>query len=232
MNVQLKEWLDAEMKEFSGILADFKKKQKSKAPLWMAACIAGMVALGVLAGYDWAYILRVHFLIGCVLALMAGLCFWLPSKISSIGKVRKIYEKAMTKFFKTQEDQELFIRQMSSGNYGKVNFYNVNTESYPSRFIAGPAYWMFFSGRFCKFIRAADVERVEGREETTRVSYHAGSRNVHQRMSVGVSMVITYKENSPSAREINSREDTLFFQNGEQYRAALELVKNQRTDIK
>ena len=76
-------WLEEEMKEFSGILQTFKKKQKNKAPLWMAVCLIGMVALGFAVGYDIAYIMRVHFPIGCGIALLAGLCFWLPSKISN-----------------------------------------------------------------------------------------------------------------------------------------------------
>lgn len=221
MNAGLETWLDEEMKEFSGVLQTFKKKQKSKAPLWMAGCLIGMVALGFVAGYDLAYVMRVHFPIGCVIALLAGLCFWLPAKISNVKAVRKGYEKAMEDFFQSQEDQDLFVRQMESGNYDKVNFNNIS-ETYPSRFIAGPDYWMYFNGRFCSFVRTEDILSIRRQDETTRVNT-GGSYN--KRITVGVSLVITYKQNSVCANKNRDTEESLFFQNGEQYQQALELIK-------
>lgn len=215
-------WLEEEMKEFSGILQTFKKKQKNKAPLWMAVCLIGMVALGFAVGYDIAYIMRVHFPIGCGIALLAGLCFWLPSKISNIKGVRKAYEKAMEDFFQSQEEQDLFVRQMESGNYDKVHFYNVNTETYPARFIAGPDYWMYFNG-VCRFVRTEDIQSIHIKNETTGVNV-GGSR---KRITVGVSLVITYKQNSVSANKNRDTDESLFFQKGEQCQEALELIKRQ-----
>lgn len=174
MNAKLAAWLEEEMKEFSGILQTFKKKQKNKAPLWMAACLIGMVAIGFVAGYDIAYIMRVHFPIGCGLALFAGLCFWLPSRVSNIKAVRKGYEKAMENFFQSQEEQDLFVRQMESGSYDKVNFFNVNVETYPARFIAGPDFWMYFNGN-CRFVRTEDIQSIRKEIEKTRVNT-GGSR--------------------------------------------------------
>ncbi len=225
MNAKLGAWLEEEMKEFSDVLQTFKKKQKNKAPIWMAGCLIGMVALGFVAGYEPAYIMRVHFPIGCGIALLAGLCFWLPAKISNIKAVRKAYEKAIQSFFQTQEEQELFVRQMESGNYGKVNFYNVS-ETYPSRFIAGPEYWMYFNG-VCSFVRTADILSIRRQNETTRVSYNAGGGRRGKNVAIGVSLVITYKENSDSAKRNKNTEESLFFQKGEQFQEALELIKRQ-----
>ncbi|MFG6358040.1 MAG: hypothetical protein K1W26_14660 [Acetatifactor sp.] len=221
MNSKLETWLDEEMKEFSGVLQSFKKKQKSKAPLWMAACLIGMVALGFVAGYDLPYVMRVHFPIGCVLALLAGLCFWLPAKISNVKALRKSYEKAIGEFFQSQEEQDLFVRQMESGNIEKVNFNNIS-ETYPSRFIAGPDYWMYFNGRFCRFIRTADIAGVRRKDESSWVNTGSGhGKNI----AVGVSLVIEYRPDSVSAKQNKSNEDSLFFSKGEQYQQALELIK-------
>lgn len=225
MNTQLETWLDGEMKDFSSMLQTFKKKQKSKAPLWMAGCLIGMVALGFIAGYDLAYVMRVHFPIGCGIALLAGLCFWLPSKISNVKTVRKAYEKAMQDFFQNQEEQELFIRQMETGNYDKVNFYNVS-ETYPSRLIVGPDYWIYFNGA-CRLVRTADIQSIRRQSETTRISYNAGGSRMRQNVAVGVSLVILYKENSASATRNKGTEESLFFQKSEQYQEALELIKRQ-----
>lgn len=227
MNAELGAWLDEEMKEFSDVLQTFKKKQKNKAPLWMAVCLIGMVALGFAVGYDLAYVMRVHFPIGCVIALFAGLCFWLPSKISNIKAVRKGYEKAMEDFFQTQEDQDLFVKQMESGNYDKVSFYNIS-ETYPSRFIAGPDYWMYFNGRLlCCFVRTADILGISRQDETTRVSYNAGGARRGKNIAIGVSLVITYKDNSVSAKRNKDAEESLFFPKSEQYQEVLELIRRQ-----
>lgn len=224
MDAKLGAWLDEEMREFSEVLQAFKKKQKNKAPLWMAAFLIGMVALGFIVGYDAAYVMRVHFPIGCGIALFAGLCFWLPSKISNVKTVRKAYEKAMQDFFQTEEDRERFARQMESGDYGKVNFYNVSEETYPGRFIAGPDYWMYFS-RFCRFIRTEDIQSLSRQNESTRVSYNTGAGRVGKNIAVGVSLIIKYKEGSVSAKANRDAEESLFFSKSEQYQEAMELIK-------
>ncbi len=223
MNVNLAAWLEQEMKEFSGILQTFKKKQKSKAPLWMAVCLFGMVAIGFAAGYDISYIMRVHFPIGCGIALFAGLCFWLPSKVSNIKAVQDGYEKAIEDFFQSQEEQDRFVRQMESGSYDKVNFFNVNVDTFPARFIVGPDFWLYFNGRTCQLVRTEDILSIRREVEKTRVNT-GGNRA--KKIAVGVSMVITYKHNSVSANKSGNTDDSLFF-HGEQYEEVLELIKKQ-----
>ncbi len=225
MDTKLATWLEEEMKEFEEVLQTFKKKQKNKAPLWMAAFLIGMVAIGFIAGYDIAYIMRVHFPIGCGIALFAGLCFWLPSRISNMKAVRKAYEKAMQDFFQTEEDRELFVKQMESGNYRKANFYNVSQETYPGRFIAGPDYWMYFNGA-CRFVRTGDIKSLSRQNESTRVTYDAGGGRRGKNIAIGVSLVIRYKEGSVSAKAHRDAEESLFFSKSEQYQEAMELIKD------
>lgn len=226
MDARLEAWLEEEMKEFSDVLQTFKKKQKSKEPLWIALCLIGMVALGFVAGYDLAYVMRVHFPIGCVIALFVGICFWLRAKISNIKTVRKAYEKTIQDFFQTQEDQDLFVKQMESGNYCKVDFYNIS-ETFPARFIAGPDYWVYFNSRFCSFVRTADILRIRRHNETAWVSYEAGGRLRGKNIAAGVSLVIKYKEYSASAIKIKNVEESLFFHKSEQYQEVLELIRRQ-----
>lgn len=90
---------------------------------------------------------------------------------------------------------------MESGNYGKVNFYNVNEDNYPSRLIVGSDYWMYFNGLSCLFIRTADILSICEQKEMTRAHYNASSRRRKPAMSIGVSLVITYEENSVSANQ-------------------------------
>lgn len=223
---QLDAWLKEEMEAFSGVLSQFQKKQRKKAPLWMAGSVLVLVAIGFLAGYDVGYILKVHLPIGCGIALFAGLCFWIPSKVSNIKKVQKAYEAAMTDFFQTDEEKERFVQQMQAGQYDAVNFLNVNQESYPSRLLVGPEYWVYFS-RFCQIIRTSDIESICGKEETTRVSYTAGNTRVRQKLAVGVSLVLTYREGSDSALQHKDGTQSLFFQKSEQYKQALDLIRKQ-----
>lgn len=225
MDAKMEMWLDQEMQEFSEVLKTFKKKQKNKAPLWMAAFLIGMVALGFIVGYDVSYVMRVHLPIGCGIALFAGLCFWLPAKISNVKAVRKAYEKAMQDFFRTEEDRELFVKQMEAGNYGKVNFYNVSEETYPGRFIAGPDYWMYFN-KTCRFIRTGDIKSLSRQNESTRVSYNTGGGIRGKSIAIGVSLVIKYKEGSVSAKENRDAEESLFFSKSEQYQEVMELIKD------
>lgn len=225
MNTEMRTWLDKELKEYSGLFAEFKRKLKKAAPLWMAVAVIAMVALGFVAGYDFAYILKVHFLIGCVIALIIGFCYWIMGKATSMKKVTKTYEKAVNEFFQAEEDQERFVKQMESGNYGTVNFLNTKSEQYPTRFMAGHDYWMFCRGVSCTFIRTADIESVQGETERTRVSYNVGGRRAGSNMTIGYSMVIKYKEDTSLAGAEKQKEQTLFFQSEGQFRQAEEVIK-------
>lgn len=223
MNERLKTWLDWEMKDFSEAFKEFNSKLNKKMPIWMAVSIIGMIVLGFCVGADVLTILKIHFPIGCAFALLIWLSYLLQGKTTSVKKVRDSYEKTMTEFFKSDDDTNAFLRQMDMRSYGKLNFLNVVFDKYPCRFIAGNDYWIFFKDLGCRFIRVDDIESIHAKEEKTRVRYSTSTTHVKQNVAVGVSLVIKYKENSVSASEL--QEEKLFFDNGEQYSQAIELIK-------
>jgi len=232
MSGQLRVWLDGELKEYSELLREFQKRVKKNVPVWMALSVVLLVSFGVLGGgisnlsETLPNILKINLPIGCGIAIFIWFCFWIQEKTTSMEKARKAYEEGVGKFFTNEADQELFCRQMESGNYGVVNFMNTKLEKYPARFMAGPDYWMHMAGNcYCRFIRTADIEKLYGKQETSRVSYSVGGSRVSQNLSVGVSLVIVYKEGSPSAAARKEREETIFFQNGKQYHQAMEVME-------
>ena len=230
MNGQLKTWLDGELKEYEALFQEFRRKVKKNVPLWMALSVVLLVSFGVLGGgidnlsETLPNILKINLPVGCGIAAFIWLCFWIQGKSASMKKVQDAYEKGIDQFLKRETDQELFCKQMKEGNYGTVNFLNTKTESYPTRFIAGPDYWVHFSSGFCRFIRTEDIEKIYGTEETSRVSYNAGNKRVSQNVAVGVSLVIVYRDGSLSAKDIGEREERIFFQSGNQFRQALDMI--------
>lgn len=225
MNESLNLWLDGELREFSVVFKKFKRKLKKWVPLWMALSVVGMSALGFLVGYDFSYVLRVHFLIGCAIALFIALCFWIQGCTTSLQKARKGYEKGIDAFFRTEEDRAAFCRQMESGNYGKLEFLNTATDRYPCRLLIGPDYWMYFRNGGCQFFRTADIQNISGRKDTARVSYNVGNARVRQNMAVGMSLVLTYRDGSPSAKEGKEKEGCLSLENQGQFDAVMSLIR-------
>lgn len=230
MNGQLKVWLDGELKEYEGLFREFRRKVKKNVPLWMALSVVLLVAFGVLGGgidnlsETLPNILKINLPIGCGIAVFIWLCFWIQGKSTSMKKVQDAYEKGIDRFLKKEADQEIFCKQMNEGNYGTVHFLNTKTESYPTRFIAGPDYWMHSSGNSCRFIKTEDIEKIYGTEENSRVSYNVGNSRVSQNVAVGVTLVIVYKEGSPSAKDRGDREERIFFQSGNQFQQALDMI--------
>jgi len=222
MDAQLKMWLDGEMKEFSGALKEFRRKVMRKVPLWMAISIGGMTALGFFVGYEPAYVFRVHFLIGLVIALFIWFCFWAQGRATSVKRARAIYEMGIKDFFQSEEEKQAFCRQMETGQCGKLFFYNFKSDSYPCRLVIGPDYWYFFRIRF-HMIRVADIYGVSERTETSRVSVNTGGVRVKGNVSAGVSLVVNYKVDTPSAKK--GIEECLLLENDAQCQEAMELIR-------
>lgn len=221
MSGQLKVWLEKEMKEYSELFKEFRKKVKRMVPVWMAVSIIGMVALGLGVGYDLAYVARMHLLIGVGIAAFIWLCFWIQGKATSMKKVLAAYEKEMGSFFCGPEDEEAFCKQMADGRYTELHFMNTKAESYPARFLVGPDYWVLFAGNgYCRFVRTADIADVSGVEEQTRVS----SGGVKARVTVGVSLIVKYKDGSPSAAGRKDKEMSMFLQSGDQFRKLMDAI--------
>lgn len=228
MDERLSGWLEREMAEYSGLLSKFKKKQMKWVPLWMALSVGAMVALGFGVGYDFEYVLRVHFVLGCGIALFILFMFWILTATTTMKPVRKGYEKAMQEFFVSQEDADLFCRQMDEKNFEVISFMNTSSEKFPTRFIAGPDYWVYFCCGRCSLVRTADIESIHESSESTSLSYNVGGARVRQNVSAGASIAIVYKNDTASQKK--TKMDKLYFTKRAQFREAMELVKKRCPD--
>lgn len=223
MDGRLNVWLEREMEEYSGLLGKFKKRQMKWVPLWMAVSVGAMVALGFGVGYDFNYVLRVHFVIGCGIALFILFLSWIMSATTTMKPVRKGYEKAMGEFFLSEEDVNLFCRQMEEKNYDVLTFMNPSSEKFPTRFIAGPDYWVYFCCGRCSLVRVADIESIHESNESTTLSYNVGGTRVRQDVSSGASIAVVYKNDTASQQK--TKMEKLYFTKRDQFRQAMELVK-------
>lgn len=228
MDERMKLWLDQEMKEYAGALKEFNQKQTKMIYLWMIGSVVGMTALGFAVGGDFVSVLKLHFPIGCVIALIIWFCFWVQNKFSSTKKVRAAYEKAITNFFKTEDDKKAFLRQMESGDCGKLHFLNTAVDKYPCRFIAGPDYFVFIRDLGCRFIRVADIDDTYAEEEKSRLRYSMGNYRVMQNVTMGISLIIEYKSDSVSQKD--DEQDKLYLENGKQLSQVVELIRKHCPD--
>lgn len=189
MDGRLAEWLDKEMESYQTVFKGFNRRLTRKVPLWMLLCIGGMVALGFGVGYGWQYVLRVHLLIGLGLAAFVWLCFWLQTRTVSMKKVRESYGQALERL--SAADQEAFVHQ--APQCGTVDFLNTTADKYPARLTVGPDYWLYFRGG-CQVFRVADMQRLSVQEETARVRYSVGDTRVRQKVGIGISLLVDYRD--------------------------------------
>lgn len=214
MSETLRQWLDRELQDFEPVWRSFRSRQRRMYYIWMAVAVAGMVALGFAAGYDLAYVLRVHLLIGLGIAVFIWLCVLLTSRGCTMKNARKQFEKALSAL--SPSDQEAFVRQ----DFGRTDFLNTLEDSFPARLLAGPDFWLYFRG-VCHIYRVSDIEALGVREEKTRLSYKVGNTHVRQKVGAGVSLTVDYREDTGSARE---RSDQLYLTSWEQFKTAKELI--------
>lgn len=209
-----REWLERELLDFEPVWKSFRGKQQKMYRIWMTAAVAGMVALGFTAGYDWTYVVRVHLPIGAGIAVFIWLCVLLTSRAGTMKSVRKRFEKALAAL--SPSDQELFVRQ----EFGRVDIFNTFEDSFPARLLVGPDFWLYFRD-ICQIYRVADMEKLQVREERTRLHYKVGRTRVRQRVGAGVSLVIDYREGTGPDRQ---RPDRLYLANWEQFQTAKGLI--------
>lgn len=214
MSETLREWLDRELRDFEPVWKSFRRKQQKMYYVWMAAAVAGMTALGFAAGYDWAYVARVHLPIGAGFAVFIWLCVLLTSRAATMKSVRKSFEKALSAL--PPSDQAAFAGQ----DFGRTDFLNSFEDSFPARLLVGPDFWLYFRGA-CQIYRAADMERLQAREEKIPLHYKAGSSRVRQKVSAGVSLAVAYREGSVSAKQGPER---LYLANWKQFQTAKNLI--------
>lgn len=210
----MQEWLDRELQNFEPIWKSFRGKQRRMYYLWMAVAVAGMVALGFGVGYDWTYVLRVHLPIGVGIAVFIWLCVLLTSRANTMKNARKQFEKALSAL--SSSEQESFVRQ----DFGRTDFLNTMEDSFPARLLIGPDFWLYFRG-VCHIYRVADIETLTVREEKTQLHYKIGSTRVRQKVGVGISLAVNYREDTCSAKE---RSDRLYLTSWKQFQTAKELI--------
>lgn len=217
MNESLRQWLDREMKDYEPVFKRYNNRLMKRVPLWVLLSVGGMVALGFGVGYDWTYVLRVHFLIGLGFGAFIWLCFWLQTRSVSMKKVRGMYEDALGKL--GSSDQEGFVQQ--SPQCGSTDFLNPVTDKYPARLTVGPDYWLYFRDG-CRVLRVADIQRLKAIQETARVGYHVGNTRVRQNLGVGVSIVAEFRDGTASAAKGESAK--VFLENAKQLEEARALI--------
>ncbi len=217
MDEQIKLWLDKEMSEMQKEIKKLNQKLMKKVPLWMALSVTIMVGIGLLAGYDFSYILKVHFLIGCGIAAFIWLCFYLQTKSTSIKKVRIVYENAIEKLKKDKEEMESFTNQVEKDRYEVVTFHNPTTDKYPARLLVGEEFWLYCRYPSCTIIKVDDIEETNIRKDMTKVGYDVGNTHINQNISVGVSLIICYKN--------KKEDDIIFLGNQKQVEQAKKLIK-------
>ena len=193
MNEALRQWLDAEMKDYAPRFKAFNRRLMKRVPLWMALSVAAMVALGFGVGYEWQYVMKVHLLIGVGFALFIWLCFWIQTRSTSMKKVRQMYEQTLSKL--SPSDQEALAKQAPTG---RADFTNGTTDKYPARLIIGPEFWVYFRDS-CHVFRVSDMEGLKVIEETGRIGYNMGSTRVRQTIGMGVSIVVGYRDGTAFA---------------------------------
>ena len=214
MNETMRKWLVRELQDFEPVWKSFRNKQRRMYYIWMAAAVAGMVALGFAVGYDWTYVGRMHLPIGAGIAVFIWLCVLLTSRASSMKNVRKSFEKALSDL--SPSDQEAFARQ----EFGRAEMLNTFEDAFPALLLVGPDFWLYFRG-VCQIYRVADMEKLRVQEEKTQLHYKIGGTRVHQKVGVGVSVVVEYREGFDSVRQ---EPDRLYLANWEQLQTAKDLI--------
>lgn len=214
MSGALQEWLDKEMQNFEPVWKSFRSRQRKMYYIWMAAAVAGLVVLGFVAGYNATYVLRVHLLIGAGLAAFIYLCVLITGRTGTMKNAQKNFEDALSSL--SPSEQESFARQ----DFGRADFFNTVDDAFPARLLAGPDFWLYFRDG-CQIFRVADMEKLEAREEKIQLRYKTGSTRVRQKAVAGISLAVSYREDSDSDKE---RPDSLFLASWEQFQTAKDLI--------
>lgn len=201
MNERMKLWLDGELRTYEATMQEFRKKVNKTGYIMMALCVVGMMLFGFIValsvGEDILMVFRVHLPIGCVMALFVWFCFWCQGRSGKIKKIRNACEKDVAAFFKSEEEQEAFLAQMESNNYGRISYMDfVNTlyDKVPTQFVAGADYFTILGRYGMTFIRVADIKSIYAEEVRSRVRYSVGDSRVSQSMTVGISLIMEYKQ--------------------------------------
>lgn len=222
MDQRLELWLDNEMRTIEQSLEGFTSKLKRNMFIYMAVAVAGMVLLGVLVKAPVKTVLTLHLPIGVVIAAFIWLCYFLQIKTTSVKKIRKIYDKAFAEFFTSDEDVRAFTDIAEDANRGDITLMNLSTDKYPCRVTIGENYWVIFRNFGCRIIRPGDIKSISAETEKTRIGYNLGSSRVSQKIAIGVTMTIDYKEGTKSYAV--SKSEGIFLNNSKEYEQIKQLI--------
>lgn len=225
LTVQMQEWIKNEAANSENMLAAARKKNMKKLPVWMALCVAGMVALGLFAYRgDVQVVLKVHLPIGIGIALFVALfTIWQQKCILNKKMLIKAYEKGATAAFndRQEQDQVLFCHQMGQKDCEEVEFWEKQI-SFPSKVIIGTDYWVYRSNVTANFVKVSDVLGAHLANSKARISYKIGNTKVKQNVIVGVELIVDYKKDSG----VKSTSDSvIYFDNKKQALPVIELIK-------
>lgn len=221
MNERMKLWLDAELRGYEAAAQEFQKKVNKTGYIMMALCVVGMMLLGFIValsvGEDILMVFRIHLPIGCVMALFVWFCFWCQGKSVKMKKIRDACEKDVAAYFKSEEEQEVFLTQMEYNNYGRISYMDfVNTiyDKGLTQFVAGADYFMILSRYGIRFIRVADIKNIYAEEVKSRVHYSVGNSRVSQNMTTGISLIMEYKQEALARLGLKPNDYTSLFLHG------------------
>ncbi len=222
MDHRLELWLDNEMRTTEESLKGFTAKLKRNMYIYMAVAVAGMVLLGVIAGVPAKTVLTIHLPIGVGIAAFIWLCFLLQMKTTSIKKIRKIYDKAFESFFTSEYDVKAFTDIAEDSGRRDITLMNLTAGKYPCRVTVSENYWVIFRNFSCRIIRPDDIKSIRSETEKTRVGYNLGNSRVSQKMAIGVSMIIEYKEGTQSFAK--NKSESLFLNGSKEYEKIKSLI--------
>lgn len=225
LSLQMQEWIEKDAADSETTLADARKKNMAKVPLWVGISIVGMSALGLAVGAGVQGVLKLHLPIGIGIAVfMALYTFWQQSGIVNTKRLIKAYQRGVNFAFngRPEEDQSLFCNQMMSHNYDQTEYWEKQLP-FPSKVIIGPDFWVYRNHFTSTFVKVADVSKVHLAKTSVKVSYNTNSSHVKQKICVGMELVVEYIEDSVM-RKI-SPHSAMYFNDHEQASQVIALIQ-------
>ena len=116
-----------------------------------------------------------------------------------------------------KEKLNSFTNQMEKDRYDALTFQNPTTDKYPARLLVGEDFWLYYRYPNCTIIKVSDIEEINTRNDMTKIGYNVGDKHIKQNVSVGVSLIISYKN--------KKEDDTIFLGNEKQVEQAKKSIQ-------
>ncbi len=232
LTLEMQEWIEKEAANFEPTLAEAKKKNMKKLPLWMMISVAAMVALGFAVGGSVEDVMKLHLPIGVGIAVFIALTKLLMNSSLSKKTIVKLYTKGAQSDFKKDDgqNQSLLCAQMNSGNYEEFE-YKEKQSAYPSKMFIGPDYWVHLNRFPAKYIKASDVSRVCFSGVNTTISYQTSSSNVKQSVQTGFELVAELKADTNDKKQKIKTKTVLFCDKIEDVSPVFDMIRKYCPDV-